>query len=117
MTDQPVTTIQNWPFGQPAVQPLSYCNGVGIAVSPWDFTFQFALASVALTAEHEVTGAEATPKPPELSLAQEVVARLVMSPQHVKAFHALLTTNIANYESQFGEIPLLGQTARSAEGN
>ena len=111
MATPPIIPLQNWPFAQQAGQPLSYCNGVGVAMSPWDFTMQFTLTSAAMASRHEVSGMEATPTPPELSVDQQVVARLVMSPQHAKAFHALLTGNIANYESQFGEIPLHVETA------
>lgn len=36
----------------------------------------------------------------------KVFSRIVMTPQHAKALHATLETNITKFESEFGKIPL-----------
>jgi hypothetical protein len=72
-----------------------YANQVGIAISPWDFGFQFGLITEA---------SETTLK------AQEQVC-VYMSPQHVKAFVELATRQLSLYEEKFGPIPQPKHTA------
>jgi hypothetical protein len=67
---------------------------VNLNVSAWDFTFTF-------------THLVATPKggpdePPEI--ANYLVERIVMSPQHTKAFLRVLSENMAQYEERMGEV-------------
>lgn len=64
------------------VDPV-YSNMVNIIHGPFDFTFNFVKVS-----------------PP----TGDVVARVMMSPQHAKALLKALQENIGKYENSFGEI-------------
>ncbi|MEM7116512.1 MAG: DUF3467 domain-containing protein [Chloroflexota bacterium] len=39
-----------------------------------------------------------------------LVSRVIMSPMHAKLLHNALATNLANYERQYGQIKLPGDT-------
>lgn len=74
--------------------PGRYCNNVQIIHSLWDFNFEFAQMAPIPRGENE---------PPEV--AHNLVERIVMSPQHAKAFLAVLAQNVEQWEEQFGELP------------
>jgi hypothetical protein len=76
--------------------PPAYSNNVNILTSTWDITFEFSQLS--LTASQEEN------QPPVVSA--DVVQRIVMSPQHAKAFSEVLRQNVSQWEQQFGEIRL-----------
>jgi hypothetical protein len=65
------------------IEPV-YSNFANISHQPFDFTLDFMRVS-----------------PPR----GDMVGRVMMSPQHAKAFLAALTENIAKYEQTFGPIP------------
>ncbi len=72
-----------------------YANQVGIAISPWDFKFQFGLITEASES---------------ILKAQEQVC-VYMSPQHAKAFLELAMRQVSLYEEKFGPIPQPKHTA------
>jgi hypothetical protein len=78
----------------PTAGPSPYCNNAKITLSFFDFYIEF-LQNV------PVLGGQ-TGVPPEN--APNLVQRIVMSPEHAKAFLELLGESVANYEKQFGEI-------------
>ncbi len=65
-----------------SIDPV-YSNMVNLIHGPYDFTFNFLQVS-----------------PP----TGKVVARIMMSPQHAKAFLNALADNIRKYENSHGEI-------------
>ena len=65
-----------------------YANSVQIAMSNWDMRFEFG--------EMETTAGEGITIQPKVTVT--------MSPQHAKAFAAILCRNITQYETNFGEI-------------
>jgi hypothetical protein len=65
-----------------SMEPV-YSNMVNIIHGPFDFTINFVQVS-----------------PP----TGTVVSRVIMSPQHTKAFLNALTDNIRKYENSFGKI-------------
>ena len=65
------------------IEPV-YSNFANISHQPFDFTLDFLRIS-----------------PPR----GDIVGRVMMSPQHAKAFLAALTENVAKYEKSFGPIP------------
>jgi len=67
----------------------TYSNLVLISHSPAEFVFDFI---------------RVVPGRPKA----KVYSRIIMAPQHSKSLLAALTDNIAKYESQFGEIRLVG---------
>lgn len=69
----------------------TYANGVEILFSQWDFTFNM----------FHLFGMTA----PEPTVGNQLVARVVMSPQHTKAMLLVLQQNISGYEERFGAIP------------
>jgi Protein of unknown function (DUF3467) len=79
---------------QPSGQLPRYANNVNLNVSAWDFTITFT---------HLVAGPIAGPDQ-EPEIANYLVERIVMSPQHTKAFLNLLTENVARYEERMGEV-------------
>ncbi|HBC94323.1 MAG TPA: hypothetical protein DCZ10_15850 [Pelotomaculum sp.] len=66
-----------------------YCNRVSIGLSTFDITL--ALAS-------SFKGGEPDP--------EDIVAEVIMSPQHAKAFAVALGNNIRDYEKIYGDINL-----------
>jgi hypothetical protein len=67
-----------------------YADVSRISVSPYTFSFEFAQLA-----------------PPKLNVVKpeaKMIFRLVMSPEHAKAFHDLLGQNIKIYEDTFGEV-------------
>lgn len=74
--------------------PTLYSNNVQILLSTWDFTFEFS--QLMLTPNQQEGGAP---------LASTVgTQRILMSPQHAKAFSEILRQNVAEWERAFGEI-------------
>lgn len=70
-----------------------YCNSVNIINSSWEFMFVFAqLVPVGVDEDGDFQ-IEAVP-----------IERLLMSPQHAKAFLRVLTENLAKWEATYGEI-------------
>jgi hypothetical protein len=69
--------------------PISvYANQMELQITNWDFRFRFGEVS-----DQQEGITNVTEK-----------ARVVMSPQHTKAFLNILTENVRKYESKFGEI-------------
>jgi hypothetical protein len=77
----------------------TYSNTVRISHTPFEFVIDFG---------------RTLPEQPELI---KIVERIVMSPQHTKAFHQALEENVRRYESQFGAIttPARIPTAKGPE--
>lgn len=76
--------------------PPLYSNNVQILLSTWDFTFEFSQLLLGTPDEEN--------QPPTLSVG--AAQRIIMSPQHAKAFLNVLRENVAQWEQQFGEIRL-----------
>ena len=74
--------------------PTLYSNNAQILLSTWDFTFEFSQLAL--------TSSEQEGQPPQASTVG--VQRVIMSPQHAKAFSEILRQNVAEWERQFGEI-------------
>ncbi len=72
----------------------TYSNLVLISHSPAEFVFDFI---------------RVVPGRPKA----KVYSRIIMAPQHAKSLLAALQDNIRKYESQFGEIRLIGPPAVS----
>ena len=84
-------------LGAPSL-PAVYCNGVQIAVSPWDVTFIFI---------HAVPGTLQQSGPiDESQVEKRLVQAVVMSPQHAKALAQILDINVRTWEDLNGEINL-----------
>jgi|YelNatPaOPRAMG01_1025707.scaffolds.fasta_scaffold01590_7 hypothetical protein len=79
----------------PEVKMGTYSNTVRISHTPFEFVMDFGRTT-----------------PDEQDLIR-IVSRIVMSPQHTKAFLQALEENLRRYEAQFGPINL---PARSALG-
>jgi hypothetical protein len=75
----------------------TYSNTVRISHTPFEFVIDFG---------------RTLPDQPELI---RIVERIVMSPQHTKAFLQALEENMRRYEAQFGAIPSPGR-APSGKG-
>jgi len=75
----------------------TYSNTVRISHTPFEFVIDFG---------------RTLPNQPELI---KIVERIVMSPQHTKAFLQALEENMRRYEAQFGAIPSPGRSP-SAKG-
>lgn len=67
-----------------------YANSVQVRVNLWDFFLQFGKLN------------QKSPTEVEIRAFQGVY----LSPQQAKALHTVLTQNLAQYESAFGEIKL-----------
>ncbi len=72
----------------PEVKPGVYSNTVRISHTPFEFVVDFG---------------RTTPDEAELI---RIITRIVMSPQHTKAFLHALEENIRRFENQFGPINL-----------
>jgi len=79
--------------------PIQYCNAAQVIATEWDVSLDFAQLVLTL------------PQQPgeSPSVVRNPLTRIVMSPQHAKAFLELLKRQVADYERQHGEIPLLAQ--------
>ena len=75
--------------------PLYYVNGLSILYSPYDFSFLFQRA------------VPSEPLSESGAIEQDVVARVVMSPEHAKAMTKVLKANLESYEKENGEIPAI----------
>jgi hypothetical protein len=85
---------------------VQYCNAAQVIATEWDISLDFS---------------QLVPFPPQEpggqpSVARNTVARIIMSPQHAKAFSELLRQNVADYERQHGELPLLPRQANEQTG-
>lgn len=89
-----------WPLdsGQDVNSTPRYVNGFQVLWSQWDFMFS-------LHHVYSVAGADGSAQDGRVS-----VARLVMSPQHMKALLKVVQEQVGNYEKRFGVIPLLEET-------
>jgi hypothetical protein len=76
-----------------------YCNGVQVTVSQWDLTCVFTQS----TPQHAPAGET---DPTHAVVERRVVQSVVMSPQHAKAFAAILDHNVRHWEHLNGEISL-----------
>jgi hypothetical protein len=76
--------------------PTAYSNNVQLLLSSWDITFEFS--------QFALIPSEEEGQPPVAS--KIIVQRIVMSPQHAKAFLNILSENLDAWERQFGEIQL-----------
>lgn len=84
----------SWAPGGAAGGPSPYCNNVNIFPSLWEFTFLFS--------QMVPLGQRDDGSP---ILSQEPVEKLVMSPQHAKAFSEALANSVNQWEQQFGQLP------------
>ena len=95
----PVTrTKTNW-ARQDNPPSSFYANSVELRISNWDFRFRFG--EIIDDHQQDESG----------NVIERV--RIIMSPQHTKAFLAVLTDNVRKYEATFGEIrvnPVTPQT-------
>lgn len=73
-----------------------YCDQALLNVGPFGFIFDFM---------QQIPQMQTT----------RVLARIAMSPQHAKIFSEILSKNVSNYESNFGEIKLSTQLKDEAE--
>jgi len=71
-------------------EPSMYANNVEIKLSAWDVRFWFG----------EIQNVN--PEAKEIMVTRRV--RVIMSPQHAKAFSKVLADNIQKYEDAFGEL-------------
>jgi Protein of unknown function (DUF3467) len=87
----------------PQAPTFRYTNGAAILFSPWDFSLLFTQGVPGSAPSPELASTQApiaAPLP-----GPELVARIVMSPQHAKAMLKALGENIAEYEKRYGAIP------------
>jgi hypothetical protein len=92
-----------WNPQQPALPPMMYANAVQVMFSPWDLMLDF----IQLAAVQQMTEGENGEQRTETVTATQGVQRVVMSPQHAKAFLRILKENLDNYEKLYGEIPTI----------
>jgi hypothetical protein len=83
------------------IPPTTYSNAAQVLFSPWDFVIDFAHLAVI----QNVTQAEGGEQQVETTAVAQATQRIVMSPQHAKAFLRILDQNVANYEAQYGDVP------------
>jgi|SRR5215212_2678534 len=79
-----------------ASAPSLYSNNAQILLSTWDMTFEFS--QLLLSAPEQEN------EQPAISVGP--AQRIIMSPQHAKAFSIILQRNVQQWEQQFGEIQL-----------
>jgi hypothetical protein len=96
--------VSNIPFPSnqpPGVPPTTYANQVQLLTSPWDITLEFAqLAAVQTRTETPDGNVEM-----KASQVVQSVIRVVMSPQHAKAFSHVLEENLRVYEESSAPSP------------
>lgn len=80
--------------------PTIYSNSVSLKVTPWDFKMTFG----------ELIDATQDP----IEVDEKVV--VYMSPQHTKAFTAVLVNNLAEYEKAVGKIPTVSVQEKPEDG-
>ena len=75
-----------------------YCNHTFVSNSKFDFMFDFfqLIPRVGPPSEDGTTLAEA-----------RLIERIIMSPQHARAFLQVLTDNFQRWESTYGQLPEL----------
>jgi uncharacterized protein DUF3467 len=78
----------------PNTGPSAYCNSAKVVISFFDFNFEFSQ-------NVPVYRGQAGDLP---AISANPIQRIVMSPEHAKAFLKLLRDSVANYEEQYGEI-------------
>jgi hypothetical protein len=82
----------------------TYVNGADINASPWDFQFNFQRLVV--------LGRNEAGEP---QVAAQIVDRIVMSPHHARALHAMLGEALTAWEKAHGAIPDLRTNQGVAE--
>lgn len=92
--------VPSWSLQVPmggGIGPIQYCNAAQVLATEWDVSLDFAQLVLTL------------PQQPgeSPSVIRNPLARIIMSPQHAKAFSELLRQQVADYERQHGELPLL----------
>ncbi len=90
--------------------PAKYANSAIVVFTPWDFSFEFSHMTPT------VTPGGPTGQEPQLQVGKVIQDWITMSPHHAKAFLKALTENVAQYEEQFGEIPLIQQPQQPIGG-
>ncbi len=98
MTDE--TSSTRGPAENPPL-PLIYANAIGLRGGPFDLSLDF--------------GYVRPPAADEPFPATQWAARVAMSWEHARALHRVLGEQIANYESEVGEIPDI-EKLRAREG-
>lgn len=83
-----------------SIGPVHYCNAAQVLATEWDVSLDFAQLVLGLPQEPG--------EPP--SVTRNPLARIIMSPQHAKAFSELLRQQVADFERQHGELKLPHQT-------
>lgn len=76
--------------------PTLYANNAQILLSTWDVTIEFSQLVLSVPEQEN--------QPPSVSVGPS--QRVIMSPQHAKAFSVILQQNVRQWEQQFGEIQL-----------
>jgi hypothetical protein len=89
------------PAGGMGLPPALYSNAVQVTFSPYDLALNFFHLSVVPTLG-EASGGDAPAQPQVVAQSNQ---RVVMSPQHAKAFVRVLRENLEKYEAQFGALP------------
>jgi len=90
-----------------------YANAVNIATSIYDITIDLKSQSPQIDSMGKIIQMH---DQPVMDVSEEIIVR--MSPQHAKAFAALLVKNIIEYEKQFnGTIPLIPEIKELWEKN
>jgi hypothetical protein len=72
--------------------PAKYANGTRIAASQWDVRIEFQL-------QQQAAGDDPA------AIETDVVANIIMAPQHAKALVAVLSQTVKVWESQYGPLP------------
>ena len=105
-TSMPMAPSLTWINPQPSAPPSRYCNAVEIRVGAWELQFEFSQLTPVFTGQ---------PPGEEVQLTKQVIERIVMSPQHAKAFQKILNENVSAYEKMFGEFPDVVAIAESQQ--
>jgi hypothetical protein len=98
-----VGTIPDWAGGGEI--PSLYVNSTGIAMSQWDLTIDFQLA----TPPDELS-------PGETYRGARRVARIVMSPTHAKVIAESLSAAVRDWQERFGALPSVDELLQRAQG-
>lgn len=92
---------------------IFYANAVNIATSIYDITIDLKNQSPQIDPTGKIMQLN---DKPVIDVTEELIVR--MSPQHAKAFAAVLVENIIGYEKQFGiTIPLTPEIKKFWEEN
>ncbi len=91
----------SWPTGG-GLPPATYCNAVRMGFSQWDFMIEFS-QMVAIAAP----GDSPDQADPDVTVVRHVIERMLMSPQHTKAFLSVLAANVATTSNSTGLFRIL----------